>query len=867
MWLLPLDLSRARIPLRLPEGRHLVPGYYTPGEVDRLVMVLRALLPDVRYHVHVSTRDVLSALRHRPLASEEHTLVTVSIRDAELTAVEREQVLSRLTCRWLLVQQGDDDPPGDASDAWLQVHLLPVLRGVLQRGVADEAHPLAAFEVRHLPIQLAASLTRDGMEFVELLDKALHHRMRYAANGLTEADYRQSLFVTAGRRLRERLRQVPLREMALALEVLLAGGALADRERQRGGGLALQRVGLATCVRGDVALGPLARKGLDHPPVLGAMTEDLPRVAWTKEARRLHAALRERISGEIPRGALEAMLPARAVPRSEPPMLVPVPVPVEAASGTSPEQDQWREAMAALEPLVLARSNFDEVRAAAARAAAMVMARRLAAAPPGQTPAARAFAEWTQSIFDYWLAEGETQLSVMRATIAAAAEKVVSLHPTFTEEARRILAAIRIHLAVTLTFQAQKGALEEAQQLLKRVASDHAAHTSPGLAARRILAANQRGREDLAGAELWLRACLVRGGATGVDRGRIQLQLGKLFLRKGDIAAARLWSLRAQRHFSGDYAADRSRAFYQLAEIEIAQGRREEAFHAYQKSLAIAVADDLEQEQAAAHLALGSMFAGQKSLSPARIHIAEAVRVLAGQELSIEGRSLLIDAHQALGDLDASMGQDDEALRQYRCAILKAREVTGVPRHFMLSVQARCLGKIAEVAQRRGAYDEAIEATLDEAGYWDELKQPMLAAQGYVKLGMLALLQGDRDRAEVWFNEFLQRSQALDDRAIAHCFLAALAAYRSAYEDAVEHCAAAAQLGQNLQHRTRMQETIAAIARWGVQRDWKEMEEETVRQVGVISRTAPSQEATNLLSLLWLLGLAQGRSVPGGGAP
>lgn len=284
MWLLPVEIpEEARA--ALPPGRYLLPWYYTADDVARFAGVARRLLCGIDHELRLPWEAVPVIAKGAP-GSLDRTLLVVRVEDAALDEEAIERGLSELRCRYTLVQS---PAPRETGYAWQEQHLKPALVSLLREHVGNPAHPLASLNIGELPVLLAASLTPDALEMLDLLEAALTHRLRYARYGATESDWWRSLMLSAGRRLAGRLNRLPAEEAGCALEALLGAGGGAG-ERFEAGAAALEKVGLGRVVAGSLSVGPLGR-AVRERPVWGGLVEELVAGVWTPAARRELAGL------------------------------------------------------------------------------------------------------------------------------------------------------------------------------------------------------------------------------------------------------------------------------------------------------------------------------------------------------------------------------------------------------------------------------------------------------------------------------------------------------------------------------------------------------------------------------------------------
>jgi tetratricopeptide (TPR) repeat protein len=270
MWLLPLSFEGARS--HLPPGRYRLPAHHSAAERSLLLGWVARLVPGITHRVEVPWGATLPG----GLASPEQTLVAVQV-PAGVAPELLDARLSALGGAYQFVYGGASvGQPG-----WQERGLQGPLVGLIRRNLSRPDHPLVGAQIGHLPVTFAARLTTDMVELCALLEGAVAHRLRYAHLGTDPAEYQASVQLVAGRRLALRLLRLDGLALQEGLDLLVRGAEVAPLR----GGLALQQVGLARVVAGDVLLCPLAQR-LDDPVIRGAFLAAVPVEAWTSEARR-----------------------------------------------------------------------------------------------------------------------------------------------------------------------------------------------------------------------------------------------------------------------------------------------------------------------------------------------------------------------------------------------------------------------------------------------------------------------------------------------------------------------------------------------------------------------------------------------------
>ncbi len=270
MWLLPVDLAPYQI--ALPPGRYSLPWFYSDQQIERILQLLRGLLRGVSHHVELRW-DPARGWPVERLGRADTAMVM--LRGAAPT----DPCTVALLGRYVFVQP---ERPDDAGVGWCERFIKTRLVSIVRRVIADPNHPLAEMQLAKLPVDDAAAMTSDPVEFIELLEATIEHRFRYARFGLHDYDYRRSLRVVAGERLAAKLLTLPEEEQTPALELLLCG------EPEDGdvslAASALQRVGLAVTVGPDVMLLPLARAAREFV-VWGTLGVSVPAERWTERVR------------------------------------------------------------------------------------------------------------------------------------------------------------------------------------------------------------------------------------------------------------------------------------------------------------------------------------------------------------------------------------------------------------------------------------------------------------------------------------------------------------------------------------------------------------------------------------------------------
>jgi len=294
MWILPAALEGLQV--ELTAGPHLLPWHYTEDEVDRLAWLLRAVLAGIDGELRLddATLRVLSDRR----VTAPTSLVVAVLRETSPALEEASERVRALGARCALLQLRE---PQEMGYGWLEREVKAPLYRTISAWVKRPEHPLAALNVRALPVMDVAALTTDPIELIAILERALSHRLQHAEVCCSDDDFHRSLLLSAGKRLGARLKRLDdgalgeQKALRAAVDVLLsAGNEVEDRALFREGAQALDRVGLARFVAGELSLGPLARQATQSL-ALGALESELPAYAWSDSAReKVGAVLRAR---------------------------------------------------------------------------------------------------------------------------------------------------------------------------------------------------------------------------------------------------------------------------------------------------------------------------------------------------------------------------------------------------------------------------------------------------------------------------------------------------------------------------------------------------------------------------------------------
>lgn len=720
MWLLPIDLSGVAVPLA--EGRHELPWYLTDHDVRRLTELLSRVLPGVRYVVDLGA-ETLRRLRPDQLRSGlGESLVVVRIAAADVArpsaAEELEAALGRLASRYLLVR---DPRPREGGSAWCEAALKAPILAAVRAHVADERHPLASLNLRALPLDLASRLSPDVLEVLDLLEAALAHRRRYAAEGTSEDDYRRSLLLAVGRRLVGRLAALPVPELPAALEVVLARGEPhGDAERFRAGAAALERAGLARCVDGRVELAPLATGALAEPQLWGTLMTELPRSAWTDRAQALLDSVRQPgpSMSVVETRTVDASAPMSAGPTMDVARLR------EHVAGVLAE----RSAQAALEAVALLAElmhlpDHEASLPAGSRRRLAAALRHLEALERGEvaSPEASRLLRLLAAALRLWSALGKGALAAEEEALAVL-EQVAS---TALEPELDVLLRARLRHAQTLVERPRSRAdIDRAEQLCRASLSGQGsrAHVESRMLIQLGLIAHVRGDDDEARA-LFERALEISEVFSPDDRAGMASachQIGLVAQDRGDYDEAREWYLRAlelNEEFSTPAGGESAAGCSDQLELEGVAPRRGDPAVArewYVKSLDVGEVPDRRAGMAASLHQLGNVSYLERDLDMARewyltsLAIDEELGNLAGMAST---------CHQ-LGMVAQDRGEHDAAREWYERSLdldKKRDNPAGM---------APTLSQLGILATERGRPEEGIRFNVRALGIRLALNEP-----------------------------------------------------------------------------------------------------------------------------------------------
>jgi hypothetical protein len=284
MWLLSWPWpNEARI--RLPPERKVLPWHHRPADTARTAELLAGMILGVDRHA-ILPWPAVEALAKRPDPGRWERTLLVAVATAPDLPVERvDQLLGALGAAHVVAQLPE---PADDGHGWQERAVKPALLRRSQMELAAPDHALSSLGIQNVPLRKVAALSTDALDFVDLAEAAVGHRLERTAEGMSEQDYLRSVWWAAGRMVADRLLRLPPDTVRPALSVLLSGRV--DRraeEQERAAARGLQAVGLARVVSTDVSVGPLGRAVAEQPEVLAALRERIPELPGeTASSRR-----------------------------------------------------------------------------------------------------------------------------------------------------------------------------------------------------------------------------------------------------------------------------------------------------------------------------------------------------------------------------------------------------------------------------------------------------------------------------------------------------------------------------------------------------------------------------------------------------
>jgi hypothetical protein len=278
MWLLPPDFSADAFDV--PPGTWALPWYADEQHVAALMRLLVAGETRIREWVPL------------PWAALDEVRADDSVRPGAALVLDAPEDLStdEIVTRarelpWPYVFWRSSRPTLEGEGAWLERELKQVLSSEIHRGLLDPRHPLARYHVERLPLDLVASMVGDPVDFLEIAQAAVLHRLEHATDGLRREDYEHSVKWVSGKRLGDYLSRIRDEDRVLAVTMVRQGGrGEEDRGNFRRAALAVQGQGLGFLVGEDLALGPLARAAGDGIVWAGAV-DRIPRSTITRPSR------------------------------------------------------------------------------------------------------------------------------------------------------------------------------------------------------------------------------------------------------------------------------------------------------------------------------------------------------------------------------------------------------------------------------------------------------------------------------------------------------------------------------------------------------------------------------------------------------
>ncbi|MBK8252385.1 MAG: hypothetical protein IPK82_06915 [Polyangiaceae bacterium] len=263
MWLHPWPVANSERAF-LPPGDYLIPWYLSPSEIGRLAELLGGFLIGVERAVILPYTAAWSPTGKTARALNPKTLYVVTCNTSAELESARQSVGQNSPLPILL----HSITPQGTGYAWQERYLKGPLLAVFEQSFANETHPLATFGLRDFPIDLAATLTSETLELVDLIERTIFSGLANAQGSFTQEVYTESLYQTAGQMFVERMLRILPHQTQAAWDVLqeVAAGNTVEsvtdgylNDYRRGGVLALESVGLVRYIQSSLSLGPLAR--------------------------------------------------------------------------------------------------------------------------------------------------------------------------------------------------------------------------------------------------------------------------------------------------------------------------------------------------------------------------------------------------------------------------------------------------------------------------------------------------------------------------------------------------------------------------------------------------------------------------------
>ncbi len=347
MWILgrACDEPRTSLKIEIPPGTYFVPRSY---DADQLAALARFLgdagASKVRDTLVLTWRqaDVLEALGRVGGDGHRSDALWALYGDAGMSLptgnLELKSLIARrfpsLQPRWVIIL----DPEVSASSlGWLEAHVKMPLVSWLARILGDERHPLHAAAVDRLDVYSLASMTSDPLEMIEIVEKAVEHRLKYAfpagipvekvVSGpvnIKELDWSRSLRWAAAQRLASRVNK--LEEEAIrsdAARVLLRVEVIGERRENA----------MAALVRAGLLLSSSSSSTSDGRLALArtVLDDEDSRIVF-RDALELSEADRKMIDRDSPRRPIDLPNSAENVPKmassdADPELVLPEGVP------------------------------------------------------------------------------------------------------------------------------------------------------------------------------------------------------------------------------------------------------------------------------------------------------------------------------------------------------------------------------------------------------------------------------------------------------------------------------------------------------------------------------------------------------------
>ncbi len=194
MWILPAEMG----PIALPDGVLLLPHHYGAEDRERLLTLLRAVVPGCAQLV-VEGAALEGLIARRVEWAGGLVLVHgLALRRRRSMGSGRWWRAGREP-RWCAAERPV------AGTSWMERALkVPVLRA-LERAWKNPEHPLRAIGIHECPLREAAQYTDEPVELLAIVTAMVEHRMAHASVGVGKGDWGRSLDQALAERLRGRL--------------------------------------------------------------------------------------------------------------------------------------------------------------------------------------------------------------------------------------------------------------------------------------------------------------------------------------------------------------------------------------------------------------------------------------------------------------------------------------------------------------------------------------------------------------------------------------------------------------------------------------------------------------------------------------